>query len=93
MNPIKTYKVAATYRDFETTVHEATSPREAIKQRFPDSDFIKYQHCGSDAFRDSVYAVRDGKVGEGWRRLEKVGQTPMAKTSVLTVTVYEQKGE
>jgi hypothetical protein len=79
MNPIKTYKIAATYRDFETTEHKAKSPYEALRQRFPDSDFIKYQHSGRDAFRDRVYAVRDGKVG----------QTPMA--SVLTITVYEQK--
>ena len=77
MTPIKTYKVTATYRDFEPTVHEATSHIMALLQRFPDSDFIKYQHSGRDAFKDHVYAVRDGKVG----------QTPIA--SVLTVNVYE----
>ena len=78
MNPIKTYKIAATYRDFETTEHKAKSPYEALKQRFPDSDFIKYQHSGRDAFRDRVYAVRDCA-------------DPV--DGVLTITVYEQKGE
>ena len=81
INPVKTYKIAATYRDFQTTEHKATSPYEAMLQRFPESDFIKYQHSGRDAFKDRVYAVRDGRVGEN----------PIAP--VLTVTVYEQKGE
>jgi len=81
INPVKTYKIAATYRDFQTTEHKATSPYEAMLQRFPESDFIKYQHSGRDAFKDRVYAVRDGRVG----------QNPIAP--VLTVTVYEQKGE
>ena len=81
INPVKTYKIAATYRDFQTTEHKATSPYEALEQRFPESDFIKYQHSGRDAFKDRVYAVRDGRVG----------QNPIAP--VLTVTVYEQKGE
>ena len=78
INPVKTYKIAATYRDFETTEHKATSPYEALEQRFPDSDFIKYQHSGRDAFRDRVYAVRDVS-------------DPV--DGVITVTVYEQKGE
>ena len=81
INPVKTDKIAATYRDFQTTEHKATSPYEAMLQRFPESDFIKYQHSGRDAFKDRVYAVRDGRVGEN----------PIAP--VLTVTVYEQKGE
>lgn len=81
INPVKTYKIAATYRDFQTTEHKATSPYEALEQRFPESDFIKYQHSGRDAFKDRVYAVRDGRVG----------QNPIAP--VLTVTVYEQVGE
>ena len=81
INPVKTYKIAATYRDFQTTEHKATSPYEAMLQRFPESDFIKYQHSGRDAFKDRVYAVRDGRVG----------QNPIAP--VLTVTVYEQTGE
>tara|TARA_R100000458_G_C8272483_1_gene247342 strand:- start:1633 stop:1881 length:249 start_codon:yes stop_codon:yes gene_type:complete len=81
INPVKTYKIAATYRDFQTTEHKATSPYEALEQRFPESDFIKYQHSGRDAFKDRVYAVRDGRVG----------QNPIAP--VLTVTVYEQTGE
>ena len=81
INPVKTYKIAATYRDFQTTEHKATSPYEAMLQRFPESDFIKYQHSGRDAFKDRVYAVRDGRVGEN----------PIAP--VLTVTVYEQTGE
>ena len=81
INPVKTYKIAATYRDFQTTEHKATSPYEAMLQRFPESDFIKYQHSGRDALKDRVYAVRDGRVGEN----------PIAP--VLTVTVYEQTGE
>ena len=81
INPVKTYKIAATYRDFQTTEHKATSPYKALEQRFPESDFIKYQHSGRDAFKDRVYAVRDGRVG----------QNPIAP--VLTVTVYEQTGE
>ena len=81
INPVKTYKIAATYKDFQTTEHKATSPYEALEQRFPESDFIKYQHSGRDAFKDRVYAVRDGRVG----------QNPIAP--VLTVTVYEQTGE
>ena len=81
INPVKTYKIAATYKDFQTTEHKATSPYEAMLQRFPESDFIKYQHSGRDAFKDRVYAVRGGRVG----------QNPIAP--VLTVTVYEQTGE
>ena len=58
--PVKEYRVWATDRDFETTIHKGKQHRAAIESRFPNADHISYQSTDRNHME---FFIKDSKEG------------------------------